>query len=97
MPSASPSGCGGGLLGRRVLLDQQGQFGAGRYRPAGVWLQVARNRGRVETGVAPVVEADQLRQQFCAQAMPVTGDGINSEMAGQRLLRLGAALGSAAG
>jgi hypothetical protein len=60
--SSAASGCGGGSVGWGAFLDEQGQFGAGRDRPADVWFQMAGNGVGVEEGVAPVIESDEFGQ-----------------------------------
>src|SRR5579859_4724993 len=61
-------------------LQPQRQQRAGGHRPAGVRQQVPGDGAWFDDRVAPVVEADPLRQQFGAEAAAVTPGAVDPEL-----------------
>src|SRR5438876_11611717 len=67
-----------GVLGH--VGQRQGQCGAVGDRPPGLPFEPAGDRFVREDRVAPLVEHDELGQEFRAQPVPGTVDGVDPQL-----------------
>ena len=75
----------------------QGQRGAGGHRAAGFQVQRGRDRPRVEYGIAPLVEGDELGQKLGADAVPGAVDGIHPQGVGHGHIQSSSVIGMPSG
>lgn len=80
--------CHGTLCASRgTVVGVEGKAGAGGDGPARVGAQMVGDGSDLDNGVAPFVEADQLGEQFAAQALPGAGDAVDTQGLGGVIAR----------